>query len=363
MKEPHGGNLTKAAESSGFSPDELIDFSANINFLGPPESIISAIKEKAWGIKNYPEANAASIKKKIADHHNLDQQMVVVGSGAAEMIYQLTKVLLPQKILLPEPTFSEYRLAAESIGAEVKEINLDQKNDFAYSISELKSSLAGDLDLLFICNPNNPTSSMLKREEVEEILAAAAEKDILLVVDEAFIDFIPAAQDYSALTLLDDYPNLVILRSLTKLFAVPGLRLGYALASEELASKMDAKRDPWSVNYFAQLAADIIFSERDEIENYLELTRVNISAERKYLYENLKNIDSLNVYSPAANFILVDISQTGLSSRQLQEKLLKKGILIRNCDSFKGLEHKYIRLAVKSRQDNNLLLDLLQREL
>lgn len=363
MEHLHGGNLIKEAEKSGFRPEDLIDFSANINFLGPPDIILEEIKRNVAGIQNYPEANAKRIKNLIADFHQLSPEKVTVGSGASELIYQLTKVILPQKVLIVEPTFSEYELAAKSMGSVVEKFSLKEENDFNIEAAELIAELAEDIDLLFICNPNNPTASILNLNEVEQILAAAAEKDILLLLDEAFIDFLPAAEDYTAVDLLNKYPNLIILRSLTKLFALPGLRLGYTLAAENISFDLEKKRDPWSVNYFAQLAAEIIFSDKNEINKYQQMSRVKISAERTYLYAKLKNIKVLNVYRPTANFIFIDISKSGISSQNLQKKLLKSGIMIRNCDSFYGLQDNYIRIAVKSRKDNNFLIAQLGKNL
>ncbi|MCC3145473.1 threonine-phosphate decarboxylase CobD [Halanaerobium sp. Z-7514] len=360
MEHLHGGNLIKAAAESGFETEELIDFSANINFLGPPDIILEEIKNNVSGIKNYPEANAKRIKKLIANRHQLSSAKVTVGSGASELIYQIAKVLQPKKVLVIEPTFSEYELAAKSMGSEIKRFNLKKENNFKIKTDELIAELSEDIDLLFICNPNNPTAALLDLNEIKKILAAAADKDILLILDEAFIDFLPAAEDYTALRLLNKYTNLIIMRSLTKLFALPGLRLGYTLAAENISCDLEKKRDPWSVNYFAQLAAEIIFSDSEEIKKYLKTSLDKISKERSYLYSKLNSINTLEVYRPTANFIFIDISRAGITSRELQKKLLDSKIMIRNCNSFTGLEDDYIRLAVKSRKDNDLLIAHLQ---
>lgn len=351
--------MIKAAAESGFKPEELIDFSANINFLGPPDIIVEKIKNNIRGIKNYPETNAGRVKKMTAEHHGLRPENVTVGNGASEIIYQISRVLKPKTVLIVEPTFSEYELAAKSAGAEVKHFFLE--DDFKLDIDSLTAEFTEEIDLLFICNPNNPTASLLELKEIEEIAAAAAENEIVFVLDEAFNDFLPAAESYTALPLMNKYKNLIILRSLTKIFALPGLRLGYSLAHEEISLDLERQKDPWSVNYFAQLAAEIIFSGCDEIEEYLAVTRVNISAERTYLYSQLKNISALKVYQPTANYLFVDISKTALTSQELQNELLKCGILIRNCANFQGLDENYIRLAVKSRQNNNLLIAQLQQ--
>ena len=361
MAAIHGGNLIKAAKKSGFKPDELIDFSANINFLGPPEIILEEIKNNVEGIKNYPEAKAKRIKKLIADHHQLSPQNIAVGNGASELIYQITKVLNPKKVMVVDPSFSEYESAAKSIGSEIIRFGLKKENDFQIEVKKLTEELSEDLDLLFICNPNNPTGTLLELNEIEALLAAAKDKAILLVLDEAFIDFLPAEKADSALELLAKYNNLIIMRSLTKLFALPGLRLGYIVTAENRVMKLEKNRDPWSVNYFAQLAAEIIFSEREEIDKYLKNSFEKIASEKNYLYTNLQAIKTLKVFKANANFIFIDISKTAINAKRLENKLLEAKIMIRNCDSYNGLEDDYIRIAVKDRKANQLLINQLKK--
>ena len=359
MEHLHGGRLIEAAQENNLDPDEIIDFSANINFLGPPSLLLEAIKNNINKIDNYPEVNSKSLKNAIAKKHFLDPEQVTVANGAAEMIYQLTKILKPKKVMVIDPTFSEYELAAESANAAIEHFSLSKRADFKLDLEKLKISLNKDIDLLFICNPNNPTAHLLKTSELESIIQKAAKEEIVVLIDEAFIDFLTEPDKYSTINLLDIYNNLVILKSMTKLFAIPGLRLGYALTNKNLSLELETKRDPWSVNYFSQLAGEIIFSNQQEIKDYVKLSREKIAGERKYLYQRLNKFKQLKVYQPTTNYIFIDISETEYTSTELKQELAKKAVLIRNCDSYHGLQENYIRIAVKSRQENEILIEKL----
>lgn len=360
MEHQHGGKLIETAQANNLNPDQIIDFSANINFLGPPALILEAIRSNVKKIENYPEINAKTLKKLIAEKHSLAAEKVTVANGAAEMIYQLNKVLDPKQVMVIDPTFSEYELAAESAGAKIKHFKLSQSADFIPDLEKLKADLNSEIDILFICNPNNPTAHLIKKDKLEAVIKKAAKENIIVVVDEAFTDFLTEPDKYSTIKLLESYENLVILKSMTKLFAIPGLRLGYALTNKSLSLELESKRDPWSVNYFSQLAGEIIFSNQQEIADYIKLSREKIAEARKYLYQRLKKFKQLKVYQPTTNYIFIDISETDYNSAELKEKLAKAAVLIRNCDSYHGLKDNYIRVAVKSRQANMILIEKLK---
>jgi len=361
LEHQHGGKLIEAAQKNNLDQDQIIDFSANINFLGPPALIMEAIRANVNQIENYPEINSKSLKKLIAEKHGLVPEQVTAANGAAEMIYQLNKVLRPKQVMVIDPTFSEYELAAESAGAEIKHFKLRSSANFVLDLENLKADLNSDLDLLFICNPNNPTANLIQADKLESVIQKAARENIIVVVDEAFIDFLTEPDQYSAIKFLENYDNLVILKSMTKLFAIPGLRLGYALTNKDLSLELEAKRDPWSVNYFSQLAGEIIFSNSEEIVDYVKLSRKKIAVERKFLYQKLKEFEKLKVYRPTTNYIFIDISETDHSSADLKQELASSAILIRNCDSYQGLQDNYIRAAVKARKENEMLIEKLKR--
>ncbi|GAB6137034.1 threonine-phosphate decarboxylase CobD [Halanaerobaculum tunisiense] len=353
MQQDHGGNIRVAAREYGLDPAEIIDFSANINFLGPPRSVTKVIKNNLIGIKNYPDLEYSQLKSVIADQVYIEKDNLIIGNGAVELIYLLTKVLQPTDALVLAPTFSEYRSAVESTGGTVEEFQLQREEEFTLNVDDLLPRLAG-VDIFFLCNPNNPTGKFLTREEVIKIINYAASQGTFVVVDEAFVDFLE--EDISVIDVVNDYDNLFVLRSLTKFFAIPGLRLGYGVTNQELIKQLRAGKDPWNVNYLAQLAGREALRDKE----YIAQTREAISREKKFLYQRLADFSQLKVYYPYANYIFVNLADNEWTATRLEEKLGQQGILIRNCNTYSGLGEDFIRLAVKSREDNRQLLNKLQ---
>jgi len=355
MEHYHGGNIRAAIRKYNLKEDSIIDFSANINFLGPPPGVLDKIKAYLPRIVHYPEPNAGSLKEIIAGKFGLARDKIIIGNGAVDLIYQFVKVLKPARVLILEPAFSEYELAVRSMGGLVEHFNLTRDGNFKVAVAELKRKL-GRVELLFICNPNNPTGVLLERTEIIDLLNYALKQGVFLLVDEAFIDFVEQPADYTVIDQVKQYSNLFVLRSLTKFYAIPGLRLGYGVVDEKLVRAMEFARDPWSINYLAQLAGELVFGD----ENYYNLSREKIKQERDYLYQELRKIKDIKVYKPTANYIFIDIARSKYNSGQLTELLAQEGLLIRDCQSYHGLEKDFIRIAVRSRKDNLVLLKKLR---
>lgn len=278
-------------------------------------------------------------------------------------MYQLTKVIKPNKSLILEPTFSEYELASRAAGAEVHNILLAESGDFELTetvLAELITRLA-DMDILFLCNPNNPTGKIIAREKLNKILREASQTDTFVVIDEAFIDFLDNHQDITVIKAINSLDNILILRSLTKIYGIPGLRLGYALTNKEVVKNIENSRDPWSVNYFAQLACQQIFSQTKNADIYLKRTLERLNQEKEFLYNSLNKLEGIKVYYPTANYIFIKIKDAGLTSEELTDTLAKDGVMIRDCNNYTGLNDNYIRIAVKSRKANKILLDKLAK--
>lgn len=354
MSHIHGGNINYYSQKHGLKNEEIIDFSANINFLGPPVQLKKYINSNFNMIRHYPEPNSGQLKKLLGNRLNLPPKNTIIGNGAVELIYQLIKVVKPKKSLMIAPTFSEYEIACKSSGAEIRRIFLKKENGFKYIPGKIIASLTG-VDMVFVCNPNNPTGSLLNSDEIEDICLECRKRDIITVIDESFIDFLGDSEDYTIFKSINDYDNLFILRSLTKFYAIPGLRLGYGLGNSYLIQEMEEKRDPWSVNTIAQLAGEVIFNKKS-IAAYRRNTVKANSLEKDYFYQGLTEVKGIKPIKPVANFILVNIEGTGLSSKDLSNTIAEKGILIRDCSSFSDLGEDYIRLAVKKREDNMKLI-------
>ncbi len=347
----HGGNISLASRKYHLPPHELLDFSANINPLGPSPKSIAAVVENLGLISSYPDPDCGELKAALAGHLGIREDLLLLGNGAAELIYLLVRVLDARKALIPVPTFCEYGLAVLSQGGEVLKVALDEKRGFRLPLDELIKSLE-QADLIFICNPNNPTGRLLDGKIVENILDKACSHGVMVLMDEAFMDFIPEKGRFSVITRVGDYPNLAVLYSLTKFFGIPGLRLGAIAAPGELINRMKVAKDPWNVNVLAQVAG--VAGLRDQ--EYMERTLQLIRQEKQFLFRELNRLPGLRPLPGAANFFLVDLTGSGLTSGELAELMGRRGFMVRDCTGFSGLAGRYIRLAVKTHQENIRLI-------
>mgnify|MGYP006273686999 FL=1 len=354
MEEDHGGNITAAAQKYNLNPNEIIDFSANINFLGPPKSVLEVLQNNLTEIKNYPDPECRTLKSVLAQQEQLQEENLMIANGAVDLIYLVAKVLNPNRALVLAPTFSEYRKALENMGAEVEEFQLTRQNDFKINVEKLLPRL-DEVDIFCLCNPNNPTGKFLTRTEVKEIIEYAVRYDTYILVDEAFVDFL--TEGITVIDLVTEYNNLFVLRSLTKFFAIPGLRLGYGAANKELINKLAISHDPWNVNYFAQLAGEVALKDK----GYIKETKQAIAREKEFLYQQLNNYSQLKVYYPDVNYIFVDLTASKWTASRLEEELGQEGILIRNCNTYSGLGEEFIRIAVKNREENLVLINKLKK--
>ncbi|WP_406678505.1 threonine-phosphate decarboxylase CobD [Moorella sp. ACPs] len=352
----HGGDWQGAVEKYGWQPEEILDFSANINPLGPPARVLETLQQNLPAIRRYPDPRCRQLKKALADYLQVEPAAVIAANGATELIYLICQTLKPRRVLIPEPTFSEYRRAAVTAGAEVVALELDPASSFALDIDRWREKLA-QVDLAFLCNPNNPTGQLLERAVLKEIVELCRRRGVFLVVDESFLDFLPNWPELSLGTMAAAGEGLLTLRSLTKIFALPGLRLGCGVAHPELAARLEARRDPWSVNILAQMAGVAALADGE----YLKATRELIRREKEYLYHGLAGLAGFRPYHPEVNFILTDISASGLAVPELAAQLVRERILIRDCSSFPGLGPAYFRVAVLDRGANQKLLRALKR--
>ncbi|MDR3589127.1 MAG: threonine-phosphate decarboxylase CobD [Negativicutes bacterium] len=352
----HGGNLYAAARLEERKIEEMLDFSANINPLGMPDSVHQALVEALPHIIHYPDPEAAALKDAISRRFGVEKEKITAGNGAAELLYVLCHMFRPQRVLVPAPTFSEYERAARACGAAVDYLYLSPADNFAISTEKIAQRLP-KVDILFLCNPNNPTGQVLPRDRMEEIIALAEKMRVVVVVDESFLEFLPEEGALSCRPLLPRYANLVILQSLTKFYALPGLRLGFALADRAICAMLDKGKDPWNVNSLAQAAGTIALADAA----YRAKGVITVSAAREAFLARLSDIPGIIPLAGSANFILADIAGTGFTSGQLCQCLAQKGILIRDCSNYPGLSEAYVRLAVKMPQQNEVLAACLQK--
>ena len=356
----HGGNIYKIYREKGMK--EILDYSSNINPYGLPKKFERAVIENLSVLEKYPDPDYVELREEIAKTNKVELKNIIVGNGATEIIFLYMKVLKAKKILIVSPTFGEYERAMKATldDIQVDYFKLEEAENFVLNIEKIKTELQKKYDLLVICNPNNPTGQFLSIKELEKILEKCTEVGTKLFVDEAFVEFVEDWGEKSIIKTGKNKKNLFVLRAFTKFFAIPGLRLGYGICfDDEFMTKMLEKKEPWSVNNIAELAGKILLQDRE----YIEKTNNWIKIEKKYMYENLKEIEGLKTYKTEINFILVKIKNEYLykvNAQILREKMLEKGILIRDASNFVYLNDNYFRLAVKDRKNNARVLEALK---
>ncbi len=354
IRRIHGGDIVKVQKKLGLDKEDIIDFSANINPLGPPARILEVLQESLGEIINYPDPECQKLRDTISQFYLVDGSRLIFGNGASELIFILMKVLNPRRVLIPAPTFIEYQFAAQSVGSKVTFFRLPHEDGFSLPVSEVLKKLS-QADILFLCNPNNPTGTLWERDKIEEIIATAQKKGTFIVLDEAFMDFLEKEQQYSLLYGKKHFNNMFVLRSMTKFFAIPGLRLGWGVGHPEIIKKMELAKDPWNVNILAQIAGREALCD----QSYINKTKELIKKEKQYLYEQLAKFPELKPYFPAANYIFVELVNTSLDSLKLKERLSQKGCLIRDCSNYANLTSRFFRTAVRSREENMHLINAL----
>ena len=353
MLNGHGGNIKQICNKYGLNPDEIIDFSASINPLGCPEVVRKAVSEQFNDIRHYPDSECADLRKIIAEKIPCNESNVIIGNGSNELFYLIPRALKPEKGVLLQPTFGEFKDAFSNSNVEVIEV-INDDNDFPTintNISRLKST---EDCMVFLCNPNNPTGQLTLKEDIIELVNDNPKR--LIVIDEAFMDFVEDHEKYSVIKDAPLMDNLIVVRSLTKFYGFPGLRLGYLVANETIINKLMQYKEPWTVNTIAQVAGMAAIND----ETFAANTRQYVSGEKSFLYDGLAMIKGIQPFKPTVNFILVRIEDRGITSSAIQNLLMKNNILIRNCSNFVGLDEKYFRVAVKTREENQKLLSALK---
>lgn len=348
MHSGHGGNIQEICSRYGLEPGGLLDFSANINPLGYPPSLSKALREGLPSILHYPDINCTRLRRAIAQKTHHKEEEVLIGNGSTELMYLIPRAFRPQKGLVFEPTYSEYGRALRLAGANVEKLVSTE-----VGATRRVAPTSGQSQMVFICNPNNPTGDLIRKEEI--LALAEGLPQCLMVIDEAFMDFVDEPHKYTVLPEAGRVKNLIVLRSMTKFFGYPGLRLGYMVSHREVISQAEGHKEPWTVNALAQLAGEVALKDED----FIFRSREYVASEKSFLYRELSRLGGINPIPPTVNFITSRITLEGLTSAGLKEMLIRKGLLIRDCSNFPGLDDKYFRVAVRRREENLLLLQAL----
>ncbi|AHJ74758.1 threonine-phosphate decarboxylase CobD [Kosakonia sacchari] len=343
----HGGNTREAAELLGIAAEELLDFSANINPAGMPASLKHALQNNLSLAERYPDVEYQRLHQALAAHHQVPASWILAGNGETEAIFALVNMLKPRKAMLITPGFAEYRRALALVECGIRDYQLRESDGWQLT-DALLGALTVDLDCLFLCTPNNPTGLLPDDALLHAIAARCKALGITLVLDEAFMDFIAEREGF--IPYLAQNPHVWVLRSLTKFYAIPGLRLGYALSSNEqqVRSMRDAQM-PWSINAFAALAGEVILQDCD----YQQASWNWLNKERPRLFAALNALPGLTVWPGCANYLFM---RCDVPEMELQQALLSHHILIRSCANYPGLDARYYRIAVRSEGENDRLI-------
>jgi len=335
----------------------VLDFSGPVNFLGPSPKAVEAVKEYARRIRFYPDPNPVELKTEIAKYlgHGVDATNIILGNGSIELIYMIAEAFsCGFKAVIPVPSFTEYEKAALRVGGEP--IFLKLPDNFALDIENVKKAVTEDTRIVSICNPHSPSGTLYTRETVLDLVDFCRKKDVIVSVDENYIEFTKKSQDTTMIGYVKKYKNLFVIRSVTKFYGMPGIRFGYGIATESLIDMLQTVRQPWSINSLASYAVLAAFKDTEFIEN----TKRTIAKERARFAKMLSEIGGLHVFPSETNFLLVKIRNSKFTSTMLKEQMAKESILIRDCSTFVGLGDSYFRVTVRSSRENSKLVKTLR---
>lgn len=353
--EFHGSDLEKIADYYHLNKENIILFGANVNPLGLSERVKRDLADHLDIISSYPDRDYTDLKKAISAYTDTAPEHIVVGNGSTELISLLISQRAPKKALLLGPTYSEYARELNLVGGTLEYYNLKEEQDFKLDISALTDALKNDIDLLIICNPNNPTSSAIRTTDMKELLAVCRSLGIFVMIDETYIEFAPEGAALSAVPLVPEFDNFMVIRGVSKFFAAPGLRFGYGLTSnQEFLQTLLTHQNPWSLNSVGAYAGERMLKDTD----YIRKTWSLIDSERTRMCQELSRLDTVKIYPAYANFVLVRILKEGLTSFDVFEKAIYQNLMIRDCSSFESLKGEYVRFCIMNPEDNNRLLDV-----
>jgi threonine-phosphate decarboxylase len=366
----HGGNIYRLAEELKIQERKIIDFSTSVNPLGISKKVKAEIRKHLKYLHNYPDPETKRLRKRLAQYHGIDPETILCGNGSTELIYLIVRTLKPQRVFIPTPTFSEYERAVKTVnrdceqlsvkeelfdktqntdtkyghGTRINYLMVNKEKGFEISPNEFIGAIEGDVDMAFLCNPNNPTGRLLRREDVKKVADAAKKLKCYLIVDEAFIDF---CADDSVIEDVGKNQYLIVLRSMAAFYALSGLRIGYGIFPQHLIDRLKEYREPWTVNSLAQRAAVIALKDKFFTKETLRI----LNEEKRFLEKSFKKI-GIEFFHSDANFYLLKIS----NANEICQQLKRKGILVRDCSNLRGLDSTYLRVAVKSHRENSILI-------
>lgn len=353
----HGSDLEAIEKIYGIKKEDITSFGANVNPLGISPLLRKHIADNIDAITAYPDREYTKLRKAIADYTKVDADFIIAGNGCSELISGLMHYVRPKHAIVFAPSYSEYEHEITLSGGKCEYFYSKPENDFIPDIDEFSKMVKKETELVVICNPNNPTSYAMDNDTIRKILDICKINNALVMIDETYIEFAPDCDSLTAVPLVSQYDNLIILRGISKFFAAPGLRLGYAISSDkELLANVNKQAIPWSVNSLADVAAEVMFNDTD----YISATRKLINEQRDIMYNAIKEIPSLKAYKPYANFLLVRILDNRVNAQNVFDAAIRKGLMIRDCATFESLDEHYFRFCFMQPDKNKELLEVIK---
>ncbi len=357
MKRGHGGNIYQLARKIGCAPSEILDFSSNVNPLGPPPGLHAFLTERLAGITALPEVDAAGIRRAFSRRYAVDPDRVLAGNGTTQLIYSLPQALESRKALVLVPAYADYADACALHDIPCSYLIAAAEEAFCYSRHRILEAIEeAGADVVFICNPNNPTGVLLPPSDLIDICAAAPR--VNFVIDESYLSFAPAGESRS-LMHQTAAENIIVLHSMSKIFRVPGLRIGFAVSAPALIDKMERYIPPWSINSLSQIAVDWLMRQETVVKNFIAETVTTLEAEKNFLQEQFFANSKLTLFPSTTSFILAVLAEP-FAAEAVCRYLGEQRLLIRNCENFAGLSPRYIRFSLKTRSENRRLAEALQ---
>ncbi|MCQ2976416.1 MAG: histidinol-phosphate transaminase [archaeon] len=349
-----GRSKEEIAQEFGVKKEDILKLGSNENPWGPSKKTEEAIKKAIFEMNRYPESNLEELKKELADYSNVEPNQVIIGGdGADELIDVLAKTFIEpgDEFIVPLPSYMYYEFVFKPYGAvphyaswnvEDNEVNIDSVID---SINEKTK-------MIFLCTPNNPTGGLIKEEQLRKVLDATKDSNILVVIDEAYFEY----AEVTNVHLLKEYDNIFIIRTMSKVMGLAGMRVGYCISSPEIIEYMHRVKPVFSLTKLSYVAALTTIKDRDFIK---ESTEKGIES-REYLYQEIDKMKSVHVYPSKSNYMLIDIHNTGFTAKELTEEFMKKGVIVRDCTSFKGLDEYYIRISICTLEEDKRFIEIMK---
>lgn len=358
LMHQHGGDLDAIQRTYGIPREEIIDFSGNINPLGFPKSAEKALAENLHILSTYPDKQYTALREAIGHYTGAAAAHIVVGNGSTELISTFIQTIHAERAVILGPAYSEYEREITLSGGSFVYFPLEEEADFRLNLPALLDALTPDIGMFIACNPNNPTGTAIRTEEMRQILAHCRKIGAAVMVDETYIEFSDILPEICAIPLVTEFDNLFVVRGTSKFFAAPGLRLGYGVSSNQaFLERLKTNQDPWSVNSLAAFAGEHMFRDTAFHKQTIAL----ISGERKKAFHALSGWKNIKAYPSEANFILLRLLTERVSAAELFESLIREKMLIRDAASFTFLDESYLRFCILAPEQNAALLRELKR--